>query len=343
MRSRRSTVVAAVLTLAAALQRPKWPQQTVLRLKGGSEKPQQEQGDGLKRVLSVVPVFALTDDKGRPVLVVSNDTAQAKPVQLWFTDVNVARAHATEIAKLGGEKSLDLKIAMSNLDQVRTAGNATLTDREVRVCADPREVHVARQLILRAAGFVNSNGTDDGSAAAAIDFSNETVVTKAANSLQAAIGVDFDKDVPLFTLAALNATLGGNANKVVQPWFMSFADLVRAYVNSTVPSELGDDEYKARAQAALDAVLKVGQTAVTTLDKIVASVEKGNDAVFIMPPASSVDAISKARLEQQRSLLDDPPVTGSFSTSSSSSSPSLTGGTIFDDDENDAPGSDLFH
>ena len=257
-------------------------------------------------VLSVVPVFALTDGKGRPVLVQQNESAA--PVQLWFTDVNVARIHAGEIQKV--DAKLQLKIAMSNLDQVRIAGNGT-QDREVRVCADPREVHVARQLLLRAAGFVNLNDDEEASPrkknVAAIDFSNETLVMKAAQGLQKAIGVDFEKDVPLFTLAALNATVGAPDSadnkmqrRVVQPWFMSFADLVRAYVNSTVPKEISDDDYKIQAQKALENVLKVGQTAVTTLDKLVASVENGNNAVFIMPPASSVDAISKARLEQRR-------------------------------------------
>jgi len=304
-------------------------------------------------VLSVVPVFALTDEKGRPVLVLSNETTkknEPKPLQMWFTEINVARLHANEIAKL--DEKIQLRIAMSNLDQVRTTGNTT-TDREVRVCADPREVHVARQLLLRAAGYVNSNDESEksegddasdtsGAAAAsaatagklAIDFSNETVVTTAATSLQAAIGVDFERDVPLFTLASLNATIGGD-RRVVQPWFMSFADLVRAYVNSTVPPEASDDEYKAQAQKALENVLKVGQTAVTTLDKICKSIEKGNDSVFIMPPASSVDAIRKARVEQQqRSLVDDDDL-DVLAPARAAAGALPKSNAIFDDDDDD--------
>jgi len=265
--------------------------------KGKKAPNKKEKVNATSELLSVVPVFALTDDSGRPVLMQTNDTNSEEqlPMQLWFIEVNVARAHAAHISEISGS-SVQLKLAMSNLDSVRE--NAKLIkDRQVRICADPREVHVARQLLLRAAGFVSINSTEaENAGSVVIDFTNETIVTNEAKRLQSAIGVDFDTDVPLFTLAALNATIQGE-QKTVQPWFLSFADLVRAYVNSTSPANADQDELQRHAQAALDVILQVGTTSVTTLDKLLSAVQNGNEHIFIMPPASSVQALTQARIK----------------------------------------------
>merc|ERR1719263_1109417 len=47
---------------------------------------------------------------------------------------------------------------------------------------------------------------------------------------EATCPLDLDNGVPLFSLKMLNATV---RDQEVQPWFLSLADLVRAYVNST--------------------------------------------------------------------------------------------------------------
>ena len=102
-------------------------------------------------------------------------------------------------------------------------------DAEPKTCAvslmaDPRELHVARQLVLKGAGFrdTNSTGTSD----KVVDFSSEASVKKECKA-HCPDGVDLDQGVPLFTLKDLNATVQGD--DVIQPWFLSFADLVRAY------------------------------------------------------------------------------------------------------------------
>ena len=62
-------------------------------------------GEGMSQsqideALSVVPVFCLADPEGRPVLMTApedKDDATKKPLQAFFTDVNVAQAHAARI------------------------------------------------------------------------------------------------------------------------------------------------------------------------------------------------------------------------------------------------------
>lgn len=264
-----------------------------------------QMSESTQAVLSVVPVFALTDEKGRPVLMRSpSENSEAKrqmPQQLFFTDVEVARAHAASIMRFSGDEKLQLRLATLNLGQVWQMQAA---DREIRVYADPREVHFARQLLLRAAGFSNSNETTTDKA---VDFSNETAVAETAASIQAAIGVDLEKDVPVFTVGVLNATLG-DGGKVVQPWFLSFGDLVRAYVNSTTQATDDEAEFQRRAQTALRQMLAVGETAVTTVAKLVNAIDTADTTdVFIMPPSSSLTVLAQARQAQQQQATSHNP------------------------------------
>jgi hypothetical protein len=77
-------------------------------------------GEGMSQsqideALSVVPVFCLADPEGRPVLMTApedKDDATKKPLQAFFTDVNVAQAHAARIKELSGDDKLDLKLAV---------------------------------------------------------------------------------------------------------------------------------------------------------------------------------------------------------------------------------------
>ena len=139
-------------------------------------------GEGMSQsqideALSVVPVFCLADPEGRPVLMTApedKDDATKKPLQAFFTDVNVAQAHAARIKELSGDDKLDLKLAVVELGRVLSAGEPE--DRKVSLMADPRELHVARQLVLKGAGFrdTNSTGTSD----KVVDFSSEASVKK---------------------------------------------------------------------------------------------------------------------------------------------------------------------
>lgn len=315
-----------LLVSASLAVEAKWPFGVVqtrwlLRLRGGedsSSSEEQRMSEATQAVLSMVPVFALTDDKGRPVLMRSPSAPSVLPQQLFFTEVEVARAHAASIMRFSGDEKLQLRLATLNLGQV---WQMRASDREIRVYADPREVHFARQLLLRAAGYVNSNETL-AVGTKAVDFGNETAVANEAADLQAAIGVDLEKDVPVFTVGVLNATLGDDG-KTVQPWFLSFGDLVRAYVNSTTPATDDDAEYQRQAQATLRNMLAVGETAVTTVAKLVAAMDAGSDAgdVFIMPPSSSLHVLAQAKQAQQASKAGG---------GASSSSPG--GGGLFDDD-----------
>lgn len=266
--------------------------------RGGSDSTTPKLSDATQAVLSMVPVFALTDEKGRPVLMrspASEATAKQMPQQLFFTEVEVARAHAASIMKFGGDDKLQLRLATLNLGQV---WQMRASDREIRVYADPREVHFARQLLLRAAGYQNSNETKDGSG---VDFSNETAVAETSAPIQKSIGVDLENDVPVFTVGVLNATLG-EGGKVVQPWFLSFGDLVRAYVNSTTPATDDEAEYQKQAQMALRQMLTVGETAVSTVAKLVETMasNQGASDIFIMPPSSSLTVLAQARQQQQQ-------------------------------------------
>lgn len=290
-------------------------------IRGGSDTMNEE----AQALLSVVPVFALTDEQGRPVLMRTNDTDISQPQQLFFTEIDVARAHAATIMRMSGDDKLQLKLATLNLAQV---WNMAVPDREIRVLADPREVHVARQLLLRAAGYANINEKNPPDKSILLDFSNETTVAEASAPLQARLGFDLEKDVPLFSVAVLNATLAGD--KVVQPWFLSFSDLVKAYLNSTTSD---DDDYEQRAQAALREMLSFGDTAVTTLTKLVSTVAADADPeVFIMPPSSSIQVLAQAKRQQQQDSAGDiggdaPPPGGLFDEDGAGEK---SGGDLFD-------------
>ena len=127
------------------------------------------------------------------------------------------------------------------LGRVLSIGDAE--DRKVSLMADPRELHVARQLVLKSAGFRDKNTT--GTSPKVVDFSSEKSVKEECRAY-CGPGVDLDQGVPLFTLKDLNATMKGS--DVIQPWFLSFADLVRAYVNSTTADE-GAVAYQLKAEA----------------------------------------------------------------------------------------------
>ena len=256
----------------------------------------------ISEILAVVPVFCLADETGRPVLMQEppreDKAKEGLPRQVFFTDVDVARAHAARIGELAGDESLKLKLAALDLHQVFALD---ATDRDVSVMADPRELHVARQLVLKGAGYVDVNATLPAGADAAkvVDFADETSVAAAARTLAGA--ADLDGGIPLFSLKELNATVRGNAN--VQPWFLSFADLVRAYVNSTAVGS-GDDADEAAARG-LEHLLNNGGITVATLDSVLAAVrDPAGDArqAFILPPASSL-----AVLRQQQEQANAPP------------------------------------
>ena len=241
-------------------------------------------GEGMSQsqideALSVVPVFCLADPEGRPVLMTApedKDDATKKPLQAFFTDVNVAQAHAARIKELSGDDKLDLKLAVVELGRVLSAGEPE--DRKVSLMADPRELHVARQLVLKGAGFrdTNSTGTSD----KVVDFSSEASCKEKCKA-HCPDGVDLDQGVPLFTLKDLNATVQGD--DIIQPWFLSFADLVRAYVNSTGSS---DEE---EAASGLERLLMEGGVVVGTLDSVLAAARGGHTRrAFMIPPASSL-------------------------------------------------------
>ncbi|KAJ8608715.1 hypothetical protein CTAYLR_009654 [Chrysophaeum taylorii] len=295
--------------------------------------PPSELREETQAVLSMVPVFALTDEDGRPVLMRSAQN-ETQPQQLFFTNVDVARAHATSIMKMSSD--LQLRLATMNLGQV---WNIKVDDREIRVLSDPREVHFARQLLLRAAGYANADEDDAPTNATVLDFSNETIVAETAAALQEAMGFDLERDVPLFTAGILNATLGVGG-RVVQPWFLSFGDLVRAYVNSTTEATDDESEYQRRAQTALREMLTLGETAVTTVAKLVEAIDRSPTdlEVFIMPPSSSLTVIAQARQQQQQqqSQQDASPSSPTTTQPSSSKTPG-GGGGLFDDDDA-APG-----
>ena len=145
--------------------------------------------EAIGSILAVVPVFCLADGEGRPVLMkappAEGETEAAAeaalPRQAFFTDVDVARAHAARIQELSGDDALQLKLAALDLEQVLSLD---ATDREVSILADPRELHVARQLLLKGAGYHDVNATLSGAAAPvdaakAVDFSDELEVAKA--------------------------------------------------------------------------------------------------------------------------------------------------------------------
>ena len=286
--------------------------------RGSGEAPKEEAGEGeagggegggsatmseaqIADILAVVPVFCLADETGRPVLMKEppkegESEAQAEaalPKQVFFTDVDVARAHASRISQLAGDEAGDLKLAALDLQQVMSLET---DDRDVSVMADPREQHVARQLLLKGAGYSDVNATlpEGADAAKVVDFADERSVAAAARGLAGLEGVDLERGVPLFSLKELNATIRGEAN--VQPWFLSFADLVRAYVNSTATDGADD----ATAAKGLEHLLNNGGITVATLDSVLASVRApGGDArvAFILPPSSSL-AVLRAQKEQ---------------------------------------------
>ena len=228
-------------------------------------------------ILKAVPVFCLSDDQGRPVLLQQPGADDAKPTQAFFTDFDVARMHAARIANETG--NADLKLAVVDLGSCM--GGLDATDRVVALLADPRELHAARQLVLRAAGY--RNGTDAADAKV-VDFTSPAAIAAACRDACPA-GVDLDAGVPLFSIKSLNATVRGAD---VQPWFLSFADLVRAYVNSTAAPD--DDD----AAAGLEALLSRGGVVVGTLDSVLAHVRApGARRAFLLPPASSL-AVSRA-------------------------------------------------
>jgi len=151
--------------------------------------------------------------------------------------------------------------------------------------ADPRELHVARQLVLKSAGFRDKNTT--GTSPKVVDFSSEKSVKEECRAY-CGPGVDLDQGVPLFTLKDLNATMKGS--DVIQPWFLSFADLVRAYVNSTT----ADEE---EAASGLEKLLMEGGVVVGTLDSVLAAVRNGAARrAFMIPPASSL-AVMRSQQE----------------------------------------------
>ena len=240
----------------------------------------------IDEILSVVPVFCLADPEGRPVLMTApedKDDASKKPLQAFFTDVNVAQAHAARIKELSGDDKLDLKLAVVELGRVLSIGDAE--DRKVSLMADPRELHVARQLVLKGAGFRDKNTT--GTSPKVVDFSSEESVKEECRAY-CGPGVDLDQGVPLFTLKDLNATMKGS--DVIQPWFLSFADLVRAYVNSTT----ADEE---EAASGLEKLLMEGGVVVGTLDSVLAAVRAGAARrAFMIPPASSL-AVMRSQQE----------------------------------------------
>ncbi|KAH8050957.1 serine/threonine kinase [Aureococcus anophagefferens] len=165
----------------------------------------------ISEILAVVPVFCLADETGRPVLMQEpprEDKTKEGLRSRSSSPTSAPRARAARVGELAGDESLKLKLAALDLHQVFALD---ATDRDVSVMADPRELHVARQLVLKGAGYVDVNATLPAGADAAkvVDFADET-----------------------------------------SPWFLSFADLVRAYVNSTAVGA-GDDADEAAHEALL--------------------------------------------------------------------------------------------
>lgn len=257
-------------------------------------------------VLTVVPMFCISDEKGRPVLMKSNSSEEAVPQQLFFTDVDVARAHAQSVQKHAADASAaaNLRIASINLGQIF---ELDASDREIKLFADPREVHVARTLLLRAGGFVDAKVAAAAvepeakavvaaavAAGRVLDFGNETAVAAAAQEL----APDLANGIPLFTLDQINVTVGGKES--VQPWFFSFADLVRAYVNSTNGA---DDEQAAKT---FSSMLSAGGITVGTLAGVVATMRSTADdvkrpnAIFLLPPASSLELLRQQQQQQEQ-------------------------------------------
>ncbi|KAJ1451281.1 hypothetical protein M885DRAFT_530183 [Pelagophyceae sp. CCMP2097] len=224
-------------------------------------------------MLSMVPVFAISDGAGRAVLMRKNETDV--PEQLLFTDVDVGRAHALGVKKASQDASLELRLATLTAAHAYAAPSADQRHVVVLV-ADPRELHVARQLLLRANG-VSTNLTD------------EAAVERAANALDT--GLDLAAGVPLFTLDSMNASVHGD--KQVQPWFMSFADLAQQYV-ATHATNASDS---ASSGAALSQMLAGGGLVVSTLDKVLETVRRPESpaalAAFIVPPSSSVEVLKE--------------------------------------------------
>lgn len=267
-------------------------------------------GGDVSEILKTVPVFCLSDDKGRPVLLQNPDATDAPPQQAFFTDFDIARMHAARIANETG--NADLKLAVLDLGACLSAAKDA-QDRVVTLLADPRELHAARQLVLRSAGY--SNGT---SGKKVVDFTSPEAIALACRE-EATCPLDLDNGVPLFSLKTLNATV---RDKEVQPWFLSFADLVRAYVNST---EAGADP-----TAGLQKLLEEGGVAVATVDSLLANLRSGDaKRAFLLPPASSM-AVMRAQEESAAPPAQPSSESGAAAMASEMAGASESGGGLFD-------------